>query len=272
MRHSNSWIQRLVAIAIFILLEIASLNMLRRNAPLQRMWVARVAHGFMGSMWGSSQRIGDYFALRRINADLAEENAELRRENAQLQDMIHLAKVDTMRYGISKVKGFSYVPCEIRKISRNKQHNYMILDKGREDGIQENSGVITRNGVVGIVEAVSEHYCYALSLQNTDISVSARIGEEGATGLLSWDGYSSNGATLREIPLQYKFEKGDTVYTSGHSLVFPPDIPLGVAGDSHVVNGQVNEIKVTLFQDFTAIRYVTVAYNNAKKEVEGLTK
>ena len=62
------------------------------------------------------------------------------------------------------------------------------------------------------------------------------------------------------------------MYTSGHSLVFPPDIPLGVAGDSHVVNGQVNEIKVTLFQDFTALRYVTVAFNNAKKEVEGLAK
>ncbi|MBO7071730.1 MAG: rod shape-determining protein MreC [Bacteroidales bacterium] len=272
MRNSNSWIPRLIAIAIFILLEIASLNMLRRNAPLQRMWVARAAHGFMGSIWGGSQRVGDYFALRRINAELAEENAELRRQNSQLEDIVHQAKVDTMRYGITRVKGFTYVPCEIRKISRNKQHNYMILDKGLEDGIQENSGVITRNGVVGIVEAVSEHYCYALSLQNTDISVSARIGEEGATGLLSWDGYSSNGASLREIPLQYKFEKGDTVYTSGHSLVFPPDIPLGVAGDSHVVNGQVNEIKVTLFQDFTALRYVTVAFNNAKKEVEGLAK
>ena len=272
MRQRGSWIQRLIAIAIFILLEIASLNMLRRNAPLQRMWVARAAHGFMGSMWGSSQRVGDYFALRKINASLAEENAELRRQNALLQDIAHQARVDTMLYGISRVKGFRYVPCEIRKISRNKQHNYMILDKGREDGILENSGIITPDGVVGIVEAVSAHYCYALSLQNTDISVSARFGEEGATGLLSWDGYSSNGALLREIPLQFKYEKGDTVYTSGHSLVFPPDIPLGVAGDSRVINGAVNEIKVKLFQDFTALRYVTVAYNNAQKEMGGLIK
>lgn len=272
MRQSGIWVNRIVAIAIFILLEIASLNMLRRNAPLQRMWVARAAHGFMGSVWGSSQRIADYFSLRKQNEALALENAELRRQNAMLEEIAHHARVDTMRYGISRVRGFIYVPCEISKISRGKQHNYMILDKGREDGIMENAGVITSSGVVGIVEAVSAHYCYALTLQNKDISVSARIGEEGATGLLSWDGYSSNGALLREIPLQFKFEKGDTVYTSGHSLVFPPDIPLGVAGNSRIVNGQVNEISVTLFQDFTALRYVTVAYNKAQQEVEGLVK
>ena len=36
------------------------------------------------------------------------------------------------------------------------------------------------------------------------------------------------------------------MYTSGHSLLFPPDIPLGVAGGSRVINGATNEITVTL--------------------------
>jgi rod shape-determining protein MreC len=62
---------------------------------------------------------------------------------------------------------------------------------------------------------------------------------------------------------------GDTVYTSGHSLMFPPDIPLGVAGEARVINGATNEIRVDLFQDFTAIRYVTVVHNTAIEEVEG---
>ena len=78
----------------------------------------------------------------------------------------------------------------------------------------------------------------------------------------------SNGAILQEVPLQYKYEVGDTVYTSGHSLVFPPDIPLGLAGDAKVINGATNEIRVDLFQDFTAIRYVTVVHNTAFEEVE----
>ena len=169
---------------------------------------------------------------------------------------------------LGRVKGFDYIPAEVIKISRNKQHNYMILNKGYEDGIQEKSGIITRNGVVGIIDAVSAHHAYAFSFQNSDISISGRLGEEGATGLLVWDGIRSDGAVLQEIPLQFKYEVGDTVYTSGHSLVFPPDIPLGIAGDAKVINGATNEIRVDLFQDFTAIRYVTVVHNTAFEEVE----
>ena len=59
------------------------------------------------------------------------------------------------------------------------------------------------------------------------------------------------------------------MYTSGHSLLFPPDIPLGVAGGSRVINGATNEITVTLFQDFSSVRYVTVVHNDSFDEIEG---
>ena len=87
-------------------------------------------------------------------------------------------------------------------------------------------------------------------------------------GPLVWDGHSADGALLKEIPLHFKFEKGDTVYTSGFSSVFPPDIPLGVTGDSRIVNGAMHEIKVTLFQDFSSLRYVTVVENRGRDEID----
>ncbi len=85
-------------------------------------------------------------------------------------------------------------------------------------------------------------------------------------------GKSTNGAILKEIPLQYKYSPGDTIYTSGHSLVFPPDIPLGTAGKAKIVNGSTNEIQVTLFQEFKAIRYVTIVHNDSFNEVEEFLK
>ena len=157
-------------------------------------------------------------------------------------------------------------------MSRSKQHNYIIVNKGYEDGVQEKSGIVTREGVVGIIDAVSAHFSYALSFQNADISISARLGSEGGSGLLVWDGKSTNGAILKEIPLQYKYSPGDTIYTSGHSLVFPPDIPLGTAGKAKIVNGSTNEIQVTLFQEFKAIRYVTIVHNDSFNEVEEFLK
>ena len=44
-------------------------------------------------------------------------------------------------------------------------------------------------------------------------------------------------------------------------------IPLGIAGSSRVVNGAVNEIEVDLFQNFTALRYVTVVSNSGREEI-----
>ena len=268
MAKERTFLPRIINAAIFILMEVAALQMLSRNADLQQIWIARAAHGVMGTVWGSTQAVANYFNLRRINEDLARENFELREELDSYRTLAHAQRADSMGVARGQIRGFDYIPAEVIKISRNKQHNYIILNKGYEDGIQEKSGIITRSGVVGIVDAVSAHYSYAFSFQNSDISISGRLGDEGATGLLVWDGVKSNGAVLQEVPLQYKYAVGDTVYTSGNSLMFPPDIPLGIAGEARVINGATNEIRVDLFQDFTAIRYVTVVHNTAFEEVE----
>ena len=87
---------------------------------------------------------------------------------------------------------------------------------------------------------------------------------------MSWDGINRNGALMKEIPLHVKVAAGDTIFTSGFSTIFPPDIPLGITGDSRVVNGSTNEIKVSLFEDFAALRYVTVVENLAREEIKQL--
>ena len=88
---------------------------------------------------------------------------------------------------------------------------------------------------------------------------------------LAWDGTSTNRGLLKEISLHVKFAPGDTVYTSGYSTIFPADIPLGVTGDARVINGATNEIQVTLFQDYTMLKYVTVVENLHREEIESLT-
>jgi rod shape-determining protein MreC len=267
--RSRKLVLRLVNLAIFILLEIASLQMLSRNADLQQIWLAKGAHGFMGTVWGSTQRVQGFFRLSRTNRELAQENAELFKDLTAAREALRRVYTDSLDAGLLRDTGFVVIPAEVVKMSRNSQHNYLILNRGYEDGIQEKSGIVTRCGVVGMIDAVSAHHSYAFSFQNADISISARLGLEGGTGLLVWDGKGSRGAILKEIPLQYKYQPGDTVYTSGHSLLFPPDIPLGLAGDSRIINGATNEISVTLFQDFSAIRYVSVVHNTAFDEIEG---
>ena len=87
---------------------------------------------------------------------------------------------------------------------------------------------------------------------------------------MNWDGRSRNGAVLKEIPHHVEFEPGDTVYTSGFSSIFPPDIPLGTTGKSKIVNGATYEIEITLFEDFGSLRHVTIVENLGKDEINRL--
>ena len=146
----------------------------------------------------------------------------------------------------------------------------MIINKGSKDGVTNGSGVITGKGAIGFIDAVSENYSYAISFKNHAMNISARLGKEGAVGPLSWDGKSSSGAILKEIPHHVEFAPGDTVYTSGFSSIFPPDIPLGVTGASKIVNGATYEIDITLFENFGALRYVTIVENLGKDEIKKL--
>ncbi len=262
-----------ISAAIFILMEVAAIHMLRRNDSLQDIWFARGAHRFMASVWGKSENIKHYFSLGKENEALAMENFRLRSELLRLEGADAERKIDSISHSISFVsnaRGYGYIPAEVVKYSRNKQHNYLIINKGSEDGVGEDSGIITGNGIVGIVDAVGKHHAYALSLLNTDVSIAARLGEQGAVGSLTWSGSGTSHGVIRDIPLHYDYEEGDTVYTCGFSTTFPPDIPLGTAGKSRVVKGSSREIKVNLFQDFTALRYVTVVNNLSKDEIQSL--
>lgn len=246
--------------------------MLRNNAELQNAWFAKGGQNVMNTVWGWTNSISDYFSLKEQNDSLAVENLALRTRIVALEEYISDSLLTRKLYSADRQQGFAYIPATINKISNNTQHNYIIVSKGSKDGVNRGDGVITGQGAIGIVDAVSENFCFVRSFKNHGMSISARLGREGSSGQLRWDGLNSNGALLSEIPHHITVTPGDTVYTSGFSSIFPSDIPLGIAKDSRIVNGSTYEIKVTMFEDFTALKYVTIVQNQEKDEIKELEK
>ena len=104
------------------------------------------------------------------------------------------------------------------------------------------------------------------------MSISARLGRNGAVGTMNWDGVSRNKAILKEIPHHIQINLGDTVYTSGYSAIFPAGIPLGTTGRTKIVNGSTYEVEVTLFEDFNSLRYAIIVGFADNDEVHNLEK
>ncbi len=241
--------------------------MLRNNGQLQNAWISRGIHTFSGVVWGGAQDIKYYFSLKKSNDALAQDNHDLRVRLAELESMIADSS-SSAKTGIAD--GFRYIPAEIVKISNNTRHNYIIINKGSDDGITNGSGIITGKGAIGVIDAVGKRFSYARSFKNHEMNISARIGKEGVVGPMAWDGHSSNKAILGEIPHHVEFHPGDTAFTSGFSSIFPPDIPLGTIGGSKIVNGATFDIEISLFENFGALRYVTVVENLGKGEIKNL--
>lgn len=246
------------------------MNILRNNATLQDTWFSKGGQAVMGSVWGLTQDIRDYFSLREKNDSLANENFHLmtriRVLESYMEDSLRISRIG----GNNIVDDYRFTPATISKISNNSQHNYIIINKGSGDGVSKGSGLITGKGAVGIIDGVSENYAYARSFKNIGMSISARLGRNGASGPLVWDGIHSNGAILKEIPHHLSISQGDTVFTSGFSSIFPADIPLGTTGEYRLVNGSTFEIDVRLFEDYNALRYVTVVEHLGKDEIKEL--
>lgn len=259
--------KKLAGAAIFILMEIAALGMLKNTGELQNIWLSKASHAFSAKVWGGFETVRRYFMLKKENELLAEENFSLSEKLRMYETLLDFTSARSLSDSLRLSPDFYYIPATILKISRNTQHNYFIINKGYEDGVTPQSGVITSSGIVGIIDAVEKHYSYGLSFMNSGLNVSARLGREGSVGPLIWNGVSQSGAIMKEIPLHVRIERGDTVWTSGYSSLFPADIPLGVAESSKVINGAANEIHVTLFQDFSSLKYVTVTTNSGREEI-----
>ena len=256
----------IVSAAIFILMEVAALAMLSSSSTLQDIWLNRISHRTAAALWSGGEKVRSHFYTYRQNDELAEENARLREELRALRGSDPAAAV----LPAAPNGGFIYTPATIVKLSRGTAHNYIIINRGSEDGIIPQSGIITEKGIVGVISAVDRHYAYGLTLMNSNVSVSVRLGEDGVAAPMRWDGVSSDGAVVSDIPPHYQINPGDTVRTSGLSAIFPGDIPVGIAGESRLVDGSTRQVKVRLFQDFNSLRYVTVTESAERSEIEAL--
>ena len=267
----TAWTGILTA-ATFIALEIAALGLLRSSSTLQSVWINRVSHNVMAWSWGSVQNVRSYFGLREQNAILAGRNYELFKELQYYKELERSVQAIARLDSAGLTPRFNYIPAEVTAMGTNSRHNYIILDKGSEDGVRPQSAIVTPNGVVGMIYTVDRHYSYGLSLMNEKVTVSARIGREGFVLPLQWDGKRSDHVILKDLPLHIDVPAGDTVWTSGISKVYPPDIPIGVTEGTRTVDGAVGVVDVKLFVDLKAHRYVIIAENPDREIIEEMSR
>lgn len=258
-------------VMLFILFEFITLSLVVSFNHYQRASFLSSANGFTGYFFEQSSDFSDYFNLKAVNAQLAEENAYLR---SKLPSSFRNSRdYSSLVYDTLGREKYVFRNARVINNSVNKNFNYITIDKGSRQGIKPEMGVISAQGVVGVIKDVSDNYSTVLSLLNTRFKLSAKLKEEGDFGSLAWDGRSYDVATFNEIPKHAKLNLGDQVVTSGYSVIFPEGIPVGVVETFSLGEGEsFYEINVHLAVDFKKLTYVEVVENKLKNEQLSLEK
>ena len=259
---------------LFLLLEGISFVLIVSFNNYQKATMFTSANSIAGNIYSAITDIDSYFGLKNENQILVEQNRELANEveelKARLRNFEDSTMIAAVQHSLPQHNGFRYNTARVVNNSVNKVNNYMTIDKGLQQGIKDQMGVFNHQGVIGITYTSSDNFTIVLSLLNSKSIISCKV-KGNTLCTLKWDGNDTRHSYLVDLPRYELFEKGDTVYTSGFSSIFPAGIPVGrIERLEDSADGQAYRARVELFADFSSIENVFVVGNDNREEQEKL--
>lgn len=271
MRNLLLFLSRFHVFFIFVLLQVASFSLYIRQNHYQKAAFVTSANSVTGSFYEGVSNVEGYFALQGENQKLQEENARLRAL------LIESQYIDTSTFTLKTDSALNqkylYIPADVVRNTTNLKNNYITLNIGSRHGVAADMGVISPEGVVGIVHKVSPNFCTVISLLNSHALIPPKIDSVLNNGSVKWDGKDARYAVLKDINMHVPLKKGMEIVTSNLSAVFPENIPIGTLEEAEVPQGEnFYKTKVRLHTNFENLRKVYVVQNLYTTEQDTLEK
>ena len=201
--------------------------------------------------------------------DLSKNNEKLLAENIKLKalELIRFNEQSPKNNAIDTF-GFEVFGARIVKNSYNLARNYLIIDQGHQEGIELEMGVISSDGVIGIINQVTADFSSVISILHRDLKINAGFKKNGAYGSLSWQGDHPKRMKLDDVSTLNPVMVGDTIVTGGMSDYFPHGIPIGkvFSFEKPEVEGYYH-IEIELFSNLTKKKFVYVLKNKKKDQL-----
>ncbi len=169
-----------------------------------------------------------YIALQGLaqqNRELRETVQQLRGEVNRLREQTYMAERLASLLEFQKDKSVRTVAARVIGRSASNWYQGVILNKGEEDGIREQMGVMTPAGVVGRIVRISGSTSIALLTIDPNVAITGIVQRTRDEGMVQ--GTSQGLVRMKYIPPLSPVKTGDAVVTSGLTGGFPRGVLIG---------------------------------------------
>ena len=201
-----------------------------------------------------------YFYLVMV----ARENDQLRRQlDAALERGHQCTEVEFTNRRLTNLLNFQksisqeVLPAAVIGKDPSTWFKTIIIDKGRQDGVEKGLPVVVPAGIVGQVMEVTNAYSKVLLVIDQNNAVDALVQRSRARGLVT--GVATGECIFKYVLLKHDVRIGDILISSGLDGVFPKGLRVGlVSGVIRSNAGIFQQVKVMPFVNFEKLEEVLV--------------
>lgn len=270
MQNLIRFIRKYYHLLLFAILEIIALTALFRFNRYHQAVFFSTANNVSGRILEKKAEALAYFSLNQENKRLLSTSSTYLNDSFNRRFLLFTKDTFTVKDTFGAA-WFTFTPAFVVNNSVHKRRNYLTINAGKLQGVRKNMGVISQDGVVGIVVDVSDNFALVMSLLHDQFKLKPKIAESDYFGELFWNGSNPTEAGIDKISRHYAVKKGQHVVTSSFSHLFPPNIPVGVVTRVEKnIKKPFSDIRIKLATDFGKVRSVYVVKNIFRKEINDL--
>lgn len=265
----------IVGVVILVAISIIVLSISSRKQPtsygIGEFAIPLVAP-FQNALTHSIRFVRDVWSHYFHLVSVAHENDELRRslhraieKNNQLNE-VELSNIRLRNLlNFQKTLAIRVIAAEVIAKDPSPWYKTIIIDKGKEEGIEAGFPVVVAEGIVGQVIEAFRGYAKVLLIIDRNSAVDALIQKTRARGIVK--GESANQCQLNYVLRKYAVHVGDTVVSSGLDGVFPKGLRVGrVSSVIKPNSGIFQGVAVIPYVDFEKLEEVLIIMDRPEYE------
>jgi len=203
----------------------------------------------------------DVTTLRQQNSSLEAENSRLQVQIVELQQQVTEAQllstlVDYERRHVEN----QYIAASVIARDVSPFMHYVIIDRGSDDGLRKGMPVITQQGLVGSIAAVTAGAARVQLINDPGSSINVILQQSDVEAVLN--GQITGEIELNMINQNANIQPGDLVMTSGLGGNYPANIVIGqVVTIRNEASSLFQTASVQAAVDFSQLEIVLIITN-----------